>query len=460
MQQTLLFIPHFLLAGPLLIGWVILCALGLAWLLYRHGWTAETINYLPVIGLGTVVIWLVLPQLEVYGVNPQDPAGPFVKIGLAIRGYGVCLLLAIIAGVGITLQRCRLVGITADQIFSLAFWMTVSGIFGARCLYVIQKSDEFFAGRQSLSQTIISVVDMTKGGLVVYGSLIGGMIAALVFFRLTKLSFLKTADLIAPGMVLGLAIGRIGCLMNGCCYGGVCDVDGLPSLKFPAGSPPYMQQLAYGDLLGLKTISRTEAQERPLELSNNAELKTEKKFLTETETDSQFDRVVTSVNKASLAANLGIVVGDQLTIYAPDSLRLAHFKQHPNDWHDGQSLAIYVESLRQGEMMVPLSEVSGRSLPVHPTQVYASINAFLLCTLLWFYWPLRKRDGVVFASMLVLYSIARFLLEIIRRDESGLLGTELTISQWVSAFTVVIGLVLFGLARPSESAGISERVEV
>ena len=67
-----------------------------------------------------------------------------------------------------------------------------------------------------------------------------------------------------------------------------------------------------------------------------------------------------------------------------------------------------------------------RSLRIHPTQVYSAINALLLCLFLLAYYPYRRRDGEVFALMLTLYPIARFLLEIIRVDESGLSHAQMT----------------------------------
>ena len=98
-------------------------------------------------------------------------------------------------------------------------------------------------------------------------------------------------------------------------------------------------------------------------------------------------------------------------------------------------------------MSVPLSSLPTRSLRVHPTQIYSAITAALLCATLWYFWPVRKADGEVFALMLILYPIARFLHEIIRRDEAGQFGTEFTISQWVSVATVLLGFILFGWFR-------------
>ena len=430
MQQTLFFIPHEWFDGRLLIGWLVLSALIFAWLIFRHGWTADTWSFLPVVGIVAAVIYFVLPQLEVYGVNPTDPAGSFVKLGLAVRGYGVFLCMAIILGVGLILLRCRQAGIEPDQILTLAFWMTICGIAGARILYVVQKSDEFFGKGASLQETLVGVMDMTKGGLVVYGSLIGGMLAAIIYLRISKLSFSKVADLIVPGMLLGLAIGRIGCLMNGCCYGGICESN-LPSLEFPAGSPPYMQQLAYGDLLGMATVQHDADR-------------------------SKFKRTVTYVDPDGIAGKLGIVVGDHVNVETPDSMRIEFFKKHREMWTDQREFVLYIESERLGLLTVPIDDIRNRTLPVHPTQVYSAINAGLLAMLLWFFWPIRRFDGQVFALMLVLYSIGRFLLEVVRRDESGLLGTSLTISQWVSVAAIVVG---FGWLAYGQFFGKSTSIE-
>ncbi len=76
---------------------------------------------------------------------------------------------------------------------------------------------------------------MAKGGLVVYGAFFGAVAGVLLFVRKHRLPLLAVCDLVAPSMMLGLAIGRIGCLLNGCCFGAVCDHPW--AMRFPAGSP-------------------------------------------------------------------------------------------------------------------------------------------------------------------------------------------------------------------------------
>jgi phosphatidylglycerol---prolipoprotein diacylglyceryl transferase len=77
------------------------------------------------------------------------------------------------------------------------------------------------------------------------------LLAGIIFLRVHKLPVLAFADLIAPSLLLGLAFGRIGCLLNGCCYGGLCETPWL-GVRFPATSPVYERQLAFGELHGFR----------------------------------------------------------------------------------------------------------------------------------------------------------------------------------------------------------------
>ncbi len=426
MRQTLFFIPHWIFQGPLLIAWLIIGVLVLAYLYFRHGNSQETWSFLPVFAVVAIVIQFVLPLLEVDGVNPDDPAGELTKQGLAIRGYGMFLVLAIAAGVAITLQRCGKIGLSVDQIIGLGFWMMVAGIAGARLFYVIQKSDEFFVNGADLGQVLLAVVDMTKGGLVVYGSLIGAMVAGFVYLKLNRLPLAATADLIAPGMVLGLAIGRIGCLMNGCCYGGVCDAP-LFSVTFPAGSAPYMKQLSDGELIGISA----KANPNP---------------------ESRYPLVAETIERGSIADLLGLKAGDEFEVQSPHDRYIRFQKSNPGRPLNGKDLVGMVDCQRLGLLTFPVNELPHRSLSTHPTQIYSAINAGLLSLVLWFYWTIRKYDGEVFALMLILYSIGRFLMELIREDELGQFGTELTISQWVSIAMIILGFSILAIARWSKSS--------
>ena len=89
-----------------------------------------------------------------------------------------------------------------------------------------------------------------------------------------------------------------------------------------------------------------------------------------------------------------------------------------------------------------VSELPTKSLPVHPSQIYASITGFLLC-----FWSTSikgwaSRPGLVFGSGWMVYGVLRFIEEIIRVDEAGQFGTSLSIAQWVSIVGILFGAVL------------------
>ena len=106
--------------------------------------------------------------------------------------------------------------------------------------------------RDGLGALILAVVNVPNGGLVVYGAFFGGMIGLGLFWWRHRMPLLATADLIAPSMLLGLALGRVGCLLNGCCFGGPCD---LPwKVTFPWNSPVHQHEAEEGvaGVFGLK----------------------------------------------------------------------------------------------------------------------------------------------------------------------------------------------------------------
>lgn len=411
MHDTIIRLPHVLFEGWLAGAWLVLGIGMMVWTIAKNGWNSETWNALIVVVVGAVVILFVFPMIE------QKVAVPDSKIeleeGLAIRGYGLMFLLGVIAAVSITAFRARQMGMNPEFILSLAGWMFLFGIIGARMFYVIQYSDQFVTDGKF---EIASIIDMTRGGLVVYGSVIGGLIAGVAYLYRSRLPILATFDLIAPGMVIGLALGRLGCLLNGCCYGGACD---LPvAIQFPQGSPPYMRDLESGYLLGVELAEP------------------------ESEAKSEGWLSVVDVKDDSWADQNGIAAGDQLQL---GSVRTEWAKRARSDERFDVTYVVHVKG--KGNFPFRITDLPKRSQPIHPTQIYSSVNAFLLCALLWFAYPFRKNDGEVFATMITLYAITRFLLELIRADEFGKFNTEITISQWVSFGMFAMGLLIFAAVR-------------
>ena len=207
---------------------------------------------------------------------------------------------------------------------------------GARLFYCIE-----YWGTEI--QSLWEVLQYWKGGIVYYGGLIGGSVAFFVYRRMRPFPLRPYMDVLAPSIAIGTMFGRLGCFLNGCCYGRVCD---LPwAVSFPKPSPAWL---------------------------------------------------------------------------------------HHHEWR-------------------MISEGAVRSLAVHPTQIYSAIDGLVLLLLLSAFFPLRRRDGEVFALLIVTYPITRFLIEFLRNDE-GAFFAGLTISQIISVALFLTGLAFWGwlFRQPAE----------
>jgi phosphatidylglycerol:prolipoprotein diacylglycerol transferase len=259
-------------------------------------------------------------------------------VHLPVYGYGLMLFFAFLGGMNLAAWRARKDKLDPEVIYDLSLWIFVGGLVGARLFYVWQ----YWGVRV---RTFWEIFKVWEGGIVFYGSVMGGLLAFLVYWRLRRFPMRPTLDALAPALTLGIALGRIGCFLNGCCYGDRCD---LPwAVRFPGprgaigGSPPWADQVRH------KLLDPAAA------------------------------------------------------------------------W----------------------------SLPVHPTQLYSSLDGFVLLALLMAYHPLRRRDGEVMALLMVTYPVSRFLIEHLRNDE-GTFFAGMTISQNVSILLLACGVAYWAyLAR-------------
>ena len=157
-----------------------------------------------------------------------------VEIGpITIRYYGLMYVIAFVVGFILLTNEVRRKGLalSKEDLLDLLLWTIPAAILGARLYYVAFRWDVY-------AQHPIDIVKIWEGGLAIHGGVLAGALAVWLFARRKRVRFLALADALAPSLILGQAIGRIGNLMNGDAYG-------LPTtlpwgIRFPADSPAGM----------------------------------------------------------------------------------------------------------------------------------------------------------------------------------------------------------------------------
>jgi len=256
--------------------------------------------------------------------------------GVPVFGYGAMLFLAFIVSTQLAAWRAKREKIDPELLYDLALWMFIGGLVGARLFYVV----EYWGDK---IHSVADIFRIWQGGIVFYGSIMGGTAAFFLYRFLRPFPLLPLLDIVAPSLAVGVAFGRFGCFLNGCCFGDLCD---LPvGVSFPINSPPWNAQ-----------------------------------------------------------AHAGLI-----------------------DSH------------------------AGWSLPIHPTQIYSSLDGIILLILLSTFFPLRRRDGEVMALLMVTYPISRFLIEHLRNDEVAIFA-GMTVSQNISILLFLLGALFWTYlsTRPRE----------
>jgi len=308
---------------------------------------------------------------------------------LRIHGYGLMLVLGFLLGILVGRWRTRRVGEDPDVLTQCGVLALIGGILGSRIAYVIENWRVFRAA------PLGEALNITSGGLIYYGGVVLAVAMVLAYLRLKRLPIRRYLDILAVSMMLGLAFGRAGCLLNGCCFGG-SSRDGWPlSMRFPMYSRPLL---------------KFDGRDNP--------------YSSSTESPSP-----------AYAHQMALGQLDPPPELLDDSGRLIP----PRQFTAGQ---------------IALAEAS-YSNPVQPAQAMGIVNALLIAALLAGFFRLRTREGQVFALMLMLYPVTRFVLESIRDDNAhNLLAGVLTHNQYTSIATFIIGAAMMAaLAKLPRSAG-------
>jgi phosphatidylglycerol:prolipoprotein diacylglycerol transferase len=146
------------------------------------------------------------------------------------------LTVSVIVGRLLAIRLAARAGIDGTLADRCATWTLAGAIVGSRLLYVATNLDQF--------DHPLDVFAWWKGGVVAYGGFLGGLAAAALFCRIHGIRVLAWADGVAPSLCVGLALTRVGCLLGGCDFGRVWN--GPWAIRFPAGSPPFVEQRLLG----------------------------------------------------------------------------------------------------------------------------------------------------------------------------------------------------------------------
>ncbi len=189
--------------------------------MHPMGWNPELNSV-----LNSVIAQLASPGPVAFELGP-----------ITLRWYGLLITGALLLGITLAQNLGKRRGIDPERIGDLAIWLVIGALPGARLYYVLFEWDRY-ANRP------LSALAIWQGGIAIHGAILGGAIATLLFARRYRLSFWQLADVVAPALILGQAIGRWGNFFNSEAFGGPTD---LPWRVFipPAQRPPGLADVAY-----------------------------------------------------------------------------------------------------------------------------------------------------------------------------------------------------------------------
>ncbi|MHC4740752.1 MAG: prolipoprotein diacylglyceryl transferase [Planctomycetota bacterium] len=324
----------------------------------------------------------------------------------SIKSYGLMMVIGFMAAVTVIRRLSRSFTPDPQLITNAALYSLIGGVVGARVFYVVHYYAKDFRG-----EPWHKVFAIWEGGLELYGGVI--LAITIIFFYLLyhKLPMRRYLDVLAVGLLLALVFGRLGCFLNGCCWGRPTDSAWLSWMRFPYNSLAYDSQI---------NADPDREREEPYFLLPR-------------------DEYFWSLDKEEEG------------------------KWYPKPFKELSEAQKY--AVTKGQY---------RCLAVHPTQLYSSAIGGLSCFLVYFFWRRGSRfeqlgrktrllfkPGQTFALMFILYGVTRFFMEFLRDDNPFEYGPWTmrviyvvykggTVSQNIGIYLASLGLVLmvvFGLMK-------------
>jgi phosphatidylglycerol:prolipoprotein diacylglycerol transferase len=348
--------------------------------------------------------------------------------GIPLPGFGAMLFLCFVLTAMLWGPiRAARIGMPKERLQDMAIVLFLAGIAGARVFYMVQYSKEYEG-----KNLFLAFFEIWNGGIVFYGGAIGAVLGFAVFHRLVlrklNVSMMKLADAVAPLIAVGLAVGRIGCYLNGCCWGQVACEECQPvPISAELGQFPLLPAHARDQVVRPAATTDRLPHIRGLQTSTGFSLR-------------KFDPrpVVEGVEPGSEAEAAGLKPGDVITQVNGEPAGEDTLGELVRNWPRGRKELVLVVD-RDGKEQPPIA-FTPKTVTFFPTQLYETISMVLLIGVLLTFQPLRTRDGQVMVALMVGYAVHRFFNEAIRIEPAYALG--LTASQWISVFIL---LAAFGL---------------
>ncbi|MBM4020335.1 MAG: prolipoprotein diacylglyceryl transferase [Planctomycetes bacterium] len=148
---------------------------------------------------------------------------------LTLYGYGAMLCVGFLLAIWVAARRAKRLGQSPDVLYNAALACFFGGLVGSRFFYIVQYGEQFHG--------LWDLLRIWEGGLTFYGGFLLAVVATVAYLKAAGLPVLFWLDIITPSVALGEAFGRLGCFLNGCCYGDVCPAGW--GVAWPAGSIPW-----------------------------------------------------------------------------------------------------------------------------------------------------------------------------------------------------------------------------
>jgi phosphatidylglycerol:prolipoprotein diacylglycerol transferase len=305
---------------------------------------------------------------------------------IPVYGYGVMLVIGFIAAMYLAQYLARRSNLDPEIFANVAIIALVTGVIGARLSHVLENISWYTNSHLPFWENFWNAVNIRQGGLTYYGGFLLAFPCCVMYGIWKKVPIPTGMDIIAPCVMIGLAFGRIGCFLNGCCYGANANVPW--AVEFP-----YSAVGAYADQVDQGKIIP------PVEL-----------------------QVPTSIDHFRLATTEEINQGYVITASG------SHFMLASN----AKAIA-----------------ATQHSLPVHPAQIYSTITSLLISAIALCYFFTPHSPGRGLALVFMLEGPSRFLLEMLRVEPPVLGPMSLSMVIGLGMFVVGV-VLWFALGKTKD----------